>query len=189
MARNETTSAIIDGILKISVSVGTVSLAIITPNIMKVLDAPTQKFLNSLDKRSQERELRRVMNYVLREKLITEHYQHGIVLSKSAKKRLEKREFNSLSIERPEKWDKHWRLVIFDIPEEKHIERASFTGKIKQLGFQHLQQSVWVHPFPCKEVVARIVTEYSIEKYVTYIETSHIDNDHLLKKRFENVLK
>lgn len=189
MARNKNTSAVIDGILEIAVSLGTISIAIIMPNLNKVLDEPTRKFLNTMEARSRERELKRLLSYVLREKLITEHYQHGVILSASAKQRLRKRAFDSLKIENPERWDSYWRLVIFDIPEENHKERSAFTYKIKQLGFQPLQQSVWIHPFPCKDIIVSVAEKYMVSKYITYIETSHIDNEKHLKKRFENVLK
>lgn len=189
MARNEQTSAIVDGLLETAVLLGTVSLAVIAPNLMQVLDAPTRKFLDAMDERSRERELNRLMNYVLREKLISEHYQHGLRLSNSAKRRLKRRHFQRLAIEKPIIWDNNWRIVLFDIPEDKAAKRSYFTNKIKSLGFQHLQQSVWIHPFPCKELIYLVAKEYGLEKFITYIEVSHIDNEQQLRKRFSNVLK
>lgn len=189
MARNDTSSAIIDGILEVAVTLGTISLSLIAPNLLKVLDKPTSRILDDMDEKARQREINRLMKYVLREKLITEHYQHGITLTKQGEKRLKKKEFNELVIAKPEQWDKSWRLVIFDIPEDKRSQRIMFTNKIKSLGFQHLQQSVWIHPFPCKDIVARSSEEYAVSKYITYIETSHIDNNIQLVDRFKNVLQ
>lgn len=189
MARNERTSAIIDGLLETAVLLGTTSLAVISPNLIQQLDTPTKKFFDAMDEHSRERELNRLMNYILREKLISEHYQHGIQLSSFAKRRLKKRQFQNLTIEKPTSWDRKWRIILFDIPEEKATKRSAFTGKIKSLGFQHLQQSVWLHPFPCKELIYYVAREYEVEKFVTYIETSDIDNEPYLIKRFSHVIK
>lgn len=188
MARNETTSAIVDGMLKAMVAVGTLSLALVAPSTIKYLDKPALDFLDQLDEKSKQRELQRIYSYILREKLITEHYQHGLEVSPKAKRRLHTRNLKNIQIKKPKSWDNSWRLVIFDIPEKHKLSRRDFTKSIRHLGFQHLQQSVWIHPFPCREQIVYIADAHRVAKYITYIETSHIDNDHLLKRRFEHVI-
>lgn len=59
-------------------------------------------------------------------------------------------QINDLKIKRPKKWDKKWRIVIFDIAQIKKIYREAFRGKLKELGFFPLQKSVWIHPFDCE---------------------------------------
>ena len=184
MTKNDTTSAIVDGILKAAVITGGISMALIAPNIIKYLDPATKKFLKNLDERSKEREIRRCLVYALRESLITEHYQHGIEISKKGQRRLKKAEYNGLVINNTNKWDNSWRLVFFDIPALKNKNRAQFTRKLRQLGFQPLQQSIWIIPYECKNEVAFVTETLGISKFVTYITTRHIDHEDLLKKRF-----
>lgn len=189
MARSDQTSAIIDGLMQVVVMSGTLSVAAITPNLLQVLDKPLQHYLRSMDARQRERELRRLTAYMLRQGLITEEYQHGIVLTSRGKKRLYKRELETNHINRPQKWDHSWRLIMFDIPADNNSARAKFTRQLRKLGLQPLQQSVWVHPYPCRDAVTLVAETYGISRYVTYIETKHIDQDQYLKQRFESVLR
>lgn len=46
------------------------------------------------------------------------------------------------------KWDKKWRLVVFDIEEKHKSQRDKIRSKLKSLGFGMLQESVWISPFP-----------------------------------------
>lgn len=184
MARNSTTSAIVDGVLRTGLLVGSLSVALITPNLLKVVDPAARKFLKSLDIRAREREIQRCIDYALREKLITEEYRHGLNVSKKGQKRLQKREYETLSIQAPKSWDKCWRLVFFDIPATHNKNRAQFTIKLRRLGFQPLQQSIWVIPYACKPEVQFVTETLQITKYVTYIKTSHIDHEDKLVSRF-----
>lgn len=189
MARNNQTSALVDGILEVGVTVGVLTAAAIMPNLLQVLDKPFTKYLRSLDQRRREREIDRLITYALREHLITQHYQHGIELTGKGKKRLERVNFDNLSIPKPEKWDGIWRLVMFDIPASHDRARRPFTAKIRLLGFQPLQQSVWIYPFACKDEVALVARTYRVDQFVTYIETNHIDHEEKLKTRFESILR
>lgn len=73
-----------------------------------------------------------------------------IHLTKEGKKKAGMLQIDSLEIKKPKKWDRKWRVVIFDISQLKKVYRESFRGKIKELGFYCLQKSVWVHPFNCE---------------------------------------
>ncbi|OHA88916.1 MAG: CRISPR-associated endonuclease Cas2 [Candidatus Zambryskibacteria bacterium RIFCSPHIGHO2_02_FULL_43_14] len=85
------------------------------------------------------------------------------------------------------KWDKKWRIVIFDIPEKKKKIREMFRYQLKRLGFIELQRSVFVISFECRNEIEYIVEFYNIRKFVRFIEASHIDNELDLKHRFSLV--
>lgn len=184
MSRNNTTSAIVDGILRTGVIMGTLSVAVVAPNLLKALDPATQKLLRKLDKQSREREIQRCLNYALRERLITEGYQHGIALSKKGQNRLAKRDYDTLSVKAPKSWDKAWRLVFFDIPKSHDKKRRQLTQKLRSLGFQPLQQSIWIYPYPCKPEIQFVTDTLGITTFVTYIKTLHIDHEEKLISRF-----
>lgn len=74
---------------------------------------------------------------------------------------------------------------MFDIPEQDRYAREKFTGKIRELGMQLLQQSVWIHPYPCHDKLSIIVIHFGIDQWLTYIETNHIDNEEKLIERFQ----
>ena len=188
MARNEQTSAVVDGILKVALAAGSLSVAVIAPNLLRVLEKPVADYLRKLDRDERERQISRLITYALREHLLTEHYQHGIDITKKGRKRLARKDFEKLVIPKPQHWDSTWRLVMFDIPKSHDKNRRPFTAKIRQLGFQPLQQSVWIYPFSCRDEVALVASTYSVAKFVTYIETNHIDHEEKLKTRFRNLI-
>lgn len=67
------------------------------------------------------------------------------------------------------KWDRRWRIVIFDIPQELHRNRVALGRKLKNLGFYMLQKSVFVFPHPCEEELGYIGGELEISDYIDII--------------------
>jgi len=67
------------------------------------------------------------------------------------------------------KWDKKWRVVIFDIPQELHNARNLFRHRLKTLGFVTLQKSIFVFPYPCEGDLSDICKNYKIADYVDLI--------------------
>ena len=53
----------------------------------------------------------------------------------------------------PAFWDGKWRVVIFDIREKRRMARAQLRILLSNAGFVRLQDSVWVHPYPCDEFI------------------------------------
>jgi len=45
-------------------------------------------------------------------------------------------------------WDGQWRLVLFDIPMDRHIQRGRLRRYLRNRRFGYLQGSVWVTPDP-----------------------------------------
>lgn len=189
MAKTNTTSAVIDNILKLTIVGGSITVGILLPNLLIGLDKPLQKYLNQLDKRAGERELARILGYMKSQRLVSGNYQHGLQITDKGRRRLAKLEFSNLKIAKPEKWDKKWRLVIYDIPENKKLSRDYLTSKLRRLDFYQLQRSAWIHPFPCREVIEKAASAYKVDQYITYIETSSIDNQKRLVKIFKKTLR
>lgn len=187
MGRNTNTSAVVDYLLLSLVASGAISAALIAPGSVRFFDKHLGKYFATLDKRSREREYKRVLYNMKRNGLIsytTNDYEHGLKITKKGLKRAKKAKFDSLAIPRPEKWDKNWHIVFFDIPEAIKSKRDKFSRKLRLLGFVQLQRSVWVHPYTCRDEVGVVAAQYGIEKYVTYIETSYIDASEKLRERF-----
>ena len=81
-------------------------------------------------------------------------------------------------------WDKKWRLVAFDIPEDYKRARDALRRKLQKLGFRELQKSVFVFPYECQNEIKFIVEFFGIRKYVQYGILEFIDNDQSLRKIF-----
>jgi hypothetical protein len=76
-----------------------------------------------------------------------------IYLTEKGKKLAGLLQIDELKIKKPKKWDKKWRILIFDISQLKKIYREALRGKLKELGFYQLQKSVWIHPYDCRAEV------------------------------------
>ena len=81
------------------------------------------------------------------------------------------------------KWDKKWRLIVFDIPEEMHKERVNFRKKIKLLGFEMIQKSVFIFPYPCEEEIADIAGRLGVSDYIDILiaQSAGFKEEELLK--------
>ncbi len=89
-----------------------------------------------------------------------------------------------IKIHKPLRWDKYWRIVLFDIPEKKRQFRDILREHLKAIGFRELQQSAFVFPYPCEKEIRCLVDLYSAAPYVRILTVKHIDNGKELEKRF-----
>jgi len=73
-------------------------------------------------------------------------------------------------------WDGKWRIVLFDIPEQKRVIRNLFRRNLKKWGFKPLQKSVWVSKHDVYTKLEGYIKELGIEKWVSIIETNKISH-------------
>ena len=107
-----------------------------------------------------------------------------LVLNEDGKKRALSYNLAKMHIATPEKWDRYWRVVLFDIPEEKRAARDSFRTHLLNLGFFELQRSVLVHPFECRDEIDFLIELGDVRPHVRYMRAHHIDNEPHLKRFF-----
>lgn len=127
--------------------------------------------------------------YHLRKRGLIEFRREGkqicISLTDEGKKKAGYMQINDLKIKEPKKWDRKWRLVIFDIAELKRVHRESFRGKLKEMGFYCLQKSVWLHPFDCEAEIELLRNFFGFKsKDLRLIVTEKIEDDAVLKERY-----
>lgn len=113
-------------------------------------------------------------------------HQIYISLTKEGRKKAGLFQIDSLRIKRPKRWDRKWRLVIFDIAQIKKIYREAFRGKLKELGFYPLQKSVWIYPFDCRAEIELLRDFFGLsENEIRLIVAENIGNDKKFKKIFK----
>jgi len=61
------------------------------------------------------------------------------------------------------KWDKKWRVVIFDINEKDRKSRDFLRRELRELGFGMLQESVWISPFPIENELTELLETWEIK--------------------------
>lgn len=116
---------------------------------------------------------------------VSEHDGQPVLsLTPRGKKRLVRFRADSLRLKKPSYWDGRWRVVLFDIPHEKKGARDLFRGRLKQMGFTGLQDSVWVSPYPSYQEVSFVAELYGIAPYVRFLLVKELDRDQDLRTHF-----
>ncbi len=83
------------------------------------------------------------------------------------------------------RWDGKWRVVIFDVKEDQRTIRNRIRTMLFEFGFVRLQDSVWVSPYECEEVIQLLKAKCRIGKDVLYITAEKIEQDGFLRKHFD----
>jgi DNA-binding transcriptional regulator PaaX len=94
-------------------------------------------------------------------------------------------ELGQKHFKKPPHWDQKWRLLMFDIPEKRKIVRNKVRHFLSSFGFQRLQDSVWVYPYDCREVLDLLRVRYGIRAEALYVCAESVDNDRWLRRHFE----
>jgi len=109
-----------------------------------------------------------------------------ISLTQEGRKKAGKFQINNLHIQKPKKWDKKWRIVIFDISDLHRTKREALRGFLKRLQFYKLQESVWVHPFDCEREVELLKEFFGfISKEMQLIVAEQVENADFLRAKFK----
>lgn len=76
-----------------------------------------------------------------------------IALTKQGEGALREIFANNYPIPEPALWDGKWRIVMFDVREKRKRVRSMLRAMLRGAGFVWVQDSVWIHPYPCDEFV------------------------------------
>ncbi len=82
------------------------------------------------------------------------------------------------------RWDKRWRMVVYDIKEKRRAVRGKLRDTLSTFGFYKLQASTWVYPYECEELIILLKADFKIGIEVLYVIVEKIENDQKLKDHF-----
>lgn len=85
----------------------------------------------------------------------------------------------------PRRWDGRWRIVIFDVWERRRAARDRLRALLMKVGFVRIQNSVWVYPYDCEELIAFIRADLKLGKGLLYIIAEGIEYDKHLRTHFK----
>jgi CRISPR-associated endonuclease Cas2 len=88
------------------------------------------------------------------------------------------------SARKPKRWDGHWRVVLFDIPERRRGVRNRLRLFMQEYGFVRLQDSVWIYPYDCEDLIALAKANFRIGVDVLYMIVARLERDTYLRKHF-----
>lgn len=168
-------------ILRTLMGVGILSVALLAPNALQMLK------VFGLNKNNNDRNIKRSISRsrdLLVKKGLVKYVGHNLTLTEKGKEIISRLEKYNYNIEKPKKWDGKWRIVIFDIKEFKKEYRDNLRKILIQIGFIKLQNSVWVYPYNCENLVNLIKADFKIGKEVLYVVADEIENDKFIRKHF-----
>ncbi|GEM_PF-1083334 len=127
------------------------------------------------------------LKYLKQKKFIAYEFKENklkILITKLGAHHLNKTAFDDIVI-KPRAWDHRWRLLTFDIPEDKQGARQILRRKLIRLGFFHFQRSVFILPFPCGKEIHEIAHTLKIRPYMHLLTCDRFSGDKMLIKKFK----
>ena len=106
------------------------------------------------------------------------------LLTNRGKRWLLKYTLEDLAIPIPRGWDGKWRLVIYDVARHKAALRNIFRTTLRRLGFYNVQESVWLHPYPCEKEISFLRDYCGMVGDVIYVIAHKIENDGTYREHF-----
>lgn len=166
---------------------GILSVVVVAPNAAKALQVFDPFFKKR--KRHPKYALNRSLGTLLDKGFITfEQTPNGKFLRLTPLGEQRLRALNLTKIhahQKKRKWDKKWRMIIFDIPASKNALRNKIRYTLQEIGFYKLQHSVWIYPYDCENLITMLKVDFKIGKDVLYIIADQIENDRALKAHFD----
>ena len=165
-----------------------------SPNFMpKILPQIAKNILYKIKKgkkkKEEDKKFSNAFYYLKRKGLLDIQKRKGqiyIFLTKEGKRLAGKYQINDLEIEKPKKWDRLWRILIFDIRENGRVKRDALRGKIKQLGLYQLQKSVWAYPYNFHKEMGLLREFFGLDESEMKIITAYeIEGDKAIRKYFK----
>jgi len=168
-------------ILQTVAAAGLISVAVLAPNALQIL----KPFIKN---KRAETKTKYYINYsrskLIEQGLIKKSSTGFYELTKEGLLVLKQCESRNYKISAPRKWDGKWRMLIFDIKENRRGTRDKVRNTLNSIGFVMLQKSVWVYPYDCEDLINLLKIDFMIGKDMLYVIADKIENDIALKDSF-----
>lgn len=69
-------------------------------------------------------------------------------------------------------WDGAWRVVLFDIPENRRSLRSRLRLLLKEMGFGQFQASVWASPRASWNTIEQFAIRHNLEKRIYFLQVT-----------------
>lgn len=172
---------LVRGVVGVLLTTGVVTTALVAPKMLSLIRHLDPRWAIKL---APEQRIRLVYGSLKKRGLITYTKSNGrTVLTLTEKgKHYAERERLKMMTQQIKRWDRRWRVLIFDLPErERHI-RDHLRHELNEIGFRQLQKSVWIYPYPCDDYILLIKKELGAGRRARYMIVESLEGDDDLKK-------
>src|SRR3989338_6885232 len=165
-------------------AVGILGVMVVAPNALQALKFFGIEPKNKWQKYNINRSIKRLKDHSL---ICFETSSRGTFmgLTQKGEDKLRKFELLGYKLKKPKKWDHKWRMLIFDIKEERKGTRDKIRFTLKRIGFLRLQDSVWVYPYDCEDLVTLMKADFKIGKDLLYLIVDTIEGDTKIRNYFK----
>ncbi len=162
---------------------GLLAVAVVTPGAIKVLKTIDPKLSFTSYNSRVERSLKSLLEkgYV---KFDTKGEKKILRITSQGERYLTKLESVNYLNTKLKKWDGKYRVLIFDIKEHRRGLRDKLRRTLISIGFMRLQNSVWVYPYDCEDLITLIKLDYKTGKDVLYMIVDEIEYDKNIRSHF-----
>ncbi len=176
-SRGDVTKIILETV-KVS---GLLATALVVPNVVVAF-----KKLGIIDiGREKKQVITTARIRLIKNGYLEKNYKGFLTLTKKGEEKLKSFELTGYQLVIPRIWDRKWRVLIFDIPESRRSIRTKVRNTLRSVGFKRIQDSVWVFPHDCSELVSLLKADFRIGKDLLYMVVDEIENDKILKDYFK----
>ena len=170
--------------------VGVLSVAVLAPNALqmfKTFDIFAKKKKYQRNATYLTYDVNNTISRLCKEKcMMLEYREDGtyVHLTEKGKKRLLQYETRNGS-HNEQSWDGKWRIVVFDILEERKKIREKLRRSLIAYGFKRMQNSVWIFPYDCEDFISITKTDKKLWGNVLYMVADHVEG----AERFKSIFK
>lgn len=166
---------------------GVLTTALVAPSLLQLFD-----YLNPISRRNTIRFNKRIVQALARLeqrgliKTTGEGKKRQIHLTIQGEGLIDALYAGAYVIPLPVRWDGKWRVIMFDVPEKRKKIRDTLRMLLRSAGFVHFQDSAWIQPYPCDELVTLLRSHLESGKgEIRYLVASFVDeSDYAFRKHF-----
>lgn len=157
---------------------GLMSIAIMAPNVLQALGKL------GLAKLKRQKEIITITRKRLVNAGLLKYEGKFLQLTTKGEAKLRQLELHDYKFKKPKRWDKKWRMLIFDIKNNRGSLRDKVRHTLMAIGFRRLQNSVWVYPYPCDDLITLLKADFKIGSELLYVIVETIENDKKIRQNF-----
>ncbi len=158
---------------------GGLAVAVVAPNVLQLLGS---KGLSVVPRQGEL--ITRTRKRLTKLGLLS--FRSGsIYLTEKGERALRDFERAEYQIKKPRRWDGRWRILTFDIPEKRKVLRDKVRQTLVAVGFVKLQNSVWIYPYDCEDLIVLLKADFRIGKDMLYVIADSIEGDWVYRKHFQ----
>ena len=157
---------------------GILGLMIVAPNVLGAMGK-----LGLLPGRRQKEIINRARDRLIRQGYLIRTGE-GLRLTPKGERACRTFEIRGYKTKTPRRWDRKWRVLIFDIPERRKFLREKIRTTLRLIGFVRLQDSVWVYPYDCEDLVALLKSDFKVGQELLYMTVEELEGARRLREHF-----